>query len=108
MAVKYATGKWAFGFCDTCSFRYPLADLKSLIVKGHPINVRVCPECFDQDHPQLFLGTVHINDPQAIKDPRPDTGLDESRILWGWNPVGNNAVFMTAQIGNIFVETSNG
>ena len=102
MAVTYAKGKLAFGFCDNCSQRYDLADLKIQIVAGKATNLRHCPECLDKDHPQLFLGRVPINDPQALKNPRPDNSLAESRELWGWNPVGNPAACVgTGEVGVI-------
>ena len=73
-----------------------------------------CKSCWDPDHPQLQLGMYPVNDPQAVREPRPDvsyyqsgtTGLQElltdstsqqgigypsdgSRIIqWNWNPVG--------------------
>lgn len=88
MGVSFAKGKRAFGFCDTCAQRYDLKDLKIQIVAGRQTNIRNCPQCLDKDHPQYFVGRVPIVDPQALKNPRPDTTLDESRVIWGWNPVG--------------------
>lgn len=99
MSVRYAKGKLAFGFCDFCGQRYDLAELKPQIVAGRLTNIKNCPYCLDKDHPQYFLGRVPINDPQALFNPRPDTALSESRELWGWNPVGNPAVFAETQLG---------
>jgi len=62
----------------------------------------VCPECWEPDQPQLLLGMYPVDDPQAVRNPRPDSpsyyvaGLDVngdvtggSRVFqWGWNPVG--------------------
>jgi len=79
MSSKFASGKHAHGFCDRCGFRCKLSALKSETVAGNPINVRVCPTCFDEDHPQNFLGKVNSADPQALRDPRPDPALAESR-----------------------------
>lgn len=101
MAVKYAKGRLAFGFCDLCSQRYDLHELKVQIVAGRATNLKVCPYCLDKDHPQYFVGRVPVNDPQALLNPRPDTAQVESRELWGWNPVGNPAVYGTGQIGVI-------
>ena len=42
----------------------------------------------DPDQPQNFLGRLKINDPQSLRDPRPDRALLESRALYGFNPVG--------------------
>lgn len=105
MTVKYAAGRRAFGFCDQCGFRFDLSELRPQIIKGNPTNFMVCDECNDDDHPQYFIGMVPINDPQALRNPRPDTAQDESRVLWGWNPVGNPAIYGTAILGAITVET---
>lgn len=101
MAVKYAQGRHAFGFCDTCAQRYDLKDLKPQIVAGRLTNTKNCPYCLDKDQPQYFVGRIPVNDPQALSNPRPDTSLDASRVLWGWNPVGNNAVRGEGQVGVI-------
>ena len=34
--VKYANGKYAFGFCDRTGFRYDLKDLRREFVGGNP------------------------------------------------------------------------
>lgn len=101
MAVKYAKGRLAFGFCDTCGQRYDLRELKVQIVAGRATNIKNCVYCLDKDQPQYFIGRVPVNDPQALFSPRPDTAQDQSRVLWGWNPVGNPAVICTGQIGAI-------
>jgi len=45
----------------------------------------------DEDQPQLFLGSMPIDDPQALRVTRMDTGLSEQRaIVWNWLPVGDN------------------
>lgn len=101
MAVNYTKGKLAFGFCDTCGQRYDLKDLKVQIVAGRATNIKNCIYCLDKDQPQYFLGRVPINDPQALRNPRPDTAQVVSRELWGWDPVGNPAVYATGQLGVI-------
>jgi hypothetical protein len=36
-------------------------------------------------------GMYPVNDPQAVRNPRPDTNLEEQRdYQWGWHPVGLN------------------
>jgi hypothetical protein len=40
--------------------------------------IRVCSECLDVDHPQLMLGRIPINDPIALRDPRPPLDYDPS------------------------------
>lgn len=114
MPNQFASGKYAIAECDRCAQRYMLKQLKIQIVKTRPFKIKVCPTCWDPDQPQLQLGMYPVNDPQAVRDPRPDvsyrvsgnSGLqvdDEnlpiklgfgtpeggSRIFqWGWAPVG--------------------
>ena len=116
MPSKYASGKRSIAECDRCGFRYMLKELKTLTIKTKNVKIKVCPTCFEPDQPQLSLGLYPINDPQAVREPRPDvsytqsgyTGLqtkfntgpqeDEtgypgggSRIIqWGWYPVGGS------------------
>lgn len=117
MSVPYAKGRWAFGFCDRCGFRADLAKLYLQPVKGRNTNLKVCRECLDKDHPQLFLGMFPINDPQALYNPRPDIAKVQSEALFGWQDVvplmennsvggivGNNAVYVQCLIGQVFIE----
>ena len=114
MPTKYASGKYAIAECDRCDQRYMLKELKKEVIKTKLYQIKVCPSCWDPDQPQLSLGLYPVNDPQAVREPRPDvsyyasgaTGLftsiiasnsvdnagypsDGSRQLqWGWYPVG--------------------
>jgi hypothetical protein len=114
MPNKFASGKYAIAQCDRCDQRYKLKELRTQTVKTKPFKIKVCKNCWDPDHPQLQLGMYPVNDPQAVREPRPDLsyevsgtrGLQElltdstsilgigypeggSRIFqWGWNPVG--------------------
>ena len=72
MGSPFEVGKKAFGFCDRCGFRYLLVDLRVEVVDLQNTSIRVCPECFDPDQPQLQLGRYVFNDPQALRNPRPD------------------------------------
>ena len=117
MPSKYSSGKHAIAQCDRCNFRYPLKQLKRLVIKTKNVNILVCPECWEPDQPQLSLGLYPVNDPQAVRNPRPDspsyyqaglnglqtlevtgpltseTGVPTlgSRIIqWGWYPVGGS------------------
>lgn len=105
MSVKYARGKKAFGFCDRCGFRYDLANLYRQIYDQRDINLLVCEPCLDEDQPQLQVGRVPINDPQALYNPRPDIAQQASRRLFGWNPVGNPAIQLTTYVGTVEVIT---
>jgi len=93
MANRFANGARAFGFCDVCGFRFDLKRLKKLVVKTKEVSIKACPQCWTPDQPQLQLGMYPVDDPQALRDPRPDTNtwyaVSGSRtIQWGWAPVG--------------------
>ena len=102
MPSKFASGRWAISQCDRCNFRFPLKILRRLVIKTKNINLLVCPECWEPDQPQLQLGMYPVNDPQALRNPRPDSnsyitsGVNVdgnpsggSRIFqWGYAPVG--------------------
>jgi hypothetical protein len=116
MPNKFASGKWSIAECDRCGQRYKLTALRKLVIKTKMVNIKVCPECWEQDHPQLQLGMYPVEDAQAVREPRPDTsyqvsgtsglqinltgsadingiGSSEggSRVFqWGWNPVGGS------------------
>lgn len=117
MPNRFASGKYAIAECDRCAGRYMLKELRTQTVKTRPFKIKVCHECWDPDHPQLQLGMYPVDDPQAVREPRPDVsyqvsgnsgyqavdtggttqnafGYPEagSRIFqWGWNPVGGAA-----------------
>lgn len=111
----FASSKKALGICDICGFTYKLRRLRDIIRKGINTNLKACPECWSPDHPQLKLGEFPINDPQALRDPRPDSAeLEASRnIQFGFDPVGLNNPFglapnnllATGFIGNVTVTT---
>jgi hypothetical protein len=112
---SYATGKKAFGFCDRTGFRYPLKDLVPQIENGKPNGLLVGRDMVDEDQPQLQLGRVRTSDPQALRNPRPDQGLAESRKLFAFDPVGggNSALGsktvgldITAKAGKVTVSTN--
>ena len=113
MPIPFASGKHSIAECDRCGFQYKLSQLKELVIKTKNVNILVCPECWEEDHPQLLLGMYPVNDPQALRNPRPDNsyitsgvGTDGyasggSRIIqWGWNPVGGSRQFDAALTPN--------
>jgi hypothetical protein len=111
---KYTSGKYSIAECDRCGQRYKLTQLRKLTIKTKMVSIKVCPECWEPDQPQLQLGMYPVYDPQAVRDPRPDVSYQQSgtsglqieltggtgpnavgypeggsRIIqWGWNPVG--------------------
>ena len=104
--MSYARGKYAYGYCDKTGFRYPLNELVWEYKDGQKTGFRVGRDVVDPDHPQNFLGRLKITDPQSLRNPRPDTSLEESRGLFGWNPVGNPLVYMVGSVGTVTVTTS--
>jgi hypothetical protein len=136
MPNRFASGKWAISQCDRCGFRYKLKQLRRLVIKTKNVNILVCPSCWEPDQPQLQLGMYPVDDPQALRNPRPDTtyyqagltGLQEetqgevpnenslafggpsggSRVIqWGWNPVGLNNPLGLSGLPNTLLATGN-
>ena len=83
MAETFAAGKHALGICDRCGFTQKLKDLKEETVRMKPTGFKVCPSCFSVDHPQNMQGLHPVYDPEALRDPRPDTdkGRDNTTAL---------------------------
>ena len=119
MPTKFASAKNSIAQCDRCGFRYKLKQLKQLVIKTKNVNILVCPECYEDDQPQLLLGMNPVYDAQAVRNPRPDLGYyvaglnglqteevtgpltsetgvptGGSRVIfWSWNPVGGSSGF---------------
>lgn len=115
MPNQFASGKYAIAECDICGQRYKLKQLRKLTIKTKQVSIKACPECWNPDQPQLQLGMYPVNDPQGLREPRPDvsylqsgqSGLQTnntgvglngfgspqggSRVFqWGYNPVGGS------------------
>lgn len=76
--------------CDICGVRTKYATMKEPTIRRLRTNLRVCPSCYDPDHPQNFLHEFVYVDPQALRDARPDTGQARSRLIlppgnWGFD-----------------------
>jgi hypothetical protein len=129
MGNRFASGKNAISECDRCGQRFKLKVLKTEIIKLKNYNLLVCPECWDPDHPQLQLGMFPVDDPQALRNPRPDRSYTVSGLLadgysgggsrifqWGWAPVGGSSSFdasltpnnlaLSVQLGTVTVATT--
>jgi len=113
MGNRFASGKNAIAECDRCGFQYKLTVLRKEIIKTKNYSILVCPQCWDPDQPQLQLGMYPVDDPQGLRDPRPDTTYYASGVLadgsigggsrvfqWGWNPVGGASNFDAALTEN--------
>lgn len=73
MSNRFASSQRALGICDVCGFQYKLRELRGVVVDRREVGIKACPECWDPDHPQLDLGRYPVYDPQAIRNPRPDS-----------------------------------
>ena len=104
--MTYSKARYAFGFCDRTGFRYPLKDLVPEYNNGVKTGFLVGRDVADPDQPQNFLGRIKVNDPQSLRNPRPDTSLLQSRELFGFNPVWNPAQYMVASVGRVTVSVS--
>lgn len=126
MSNRFASAKHSIAECDRCGQRYKLKQLKTLTLKTKNIRIKVCPECWEPDQPQLLVGMYPVDDPQAVMEPRPDvsylasgqSGLqivdnnsvnvdafgtigEGSRVIqWGWQPVGGARLFDTVLTPN--------
>jgi hypothetical protein len=116
MGNRFASGKNAIAECDRCGFQYKLTVLRKEIIKTKNYSILVCPQCWDPDQPQLQLGMYPVDDPQGLRDPRPDTTYYASGVTatgsigggsrvyqWGWNPVGGASSFDAALTENYLI-----
>jgi hypothetical protein len=119
MGNRFASGKYSIDECDRCGQRYKLNQLKMEVIKTKLYQLKVCPECWDPDQPQLQLGMYPVDDPQAVRQPRPDityvtSGINvlgfpaggSRDIQWGWNPIGGASQFDTTLTPNNLLTTT--
>src|SRR5271165_6816808 len=85
---KIAPDCWAKGVCDRCGFVWRLSQLRFQVYNRELLTLRVCPNCYDQDNPQLWIGEVDVDDASVLRDPRSDSAQRlAGRGVPGWNPV---------------------
>ena len=129
MPSQFSSGKNSIAECDRCGFRFKLTSLRKEVIKTKTYNLLVCPSCWDPDQPQLQLGMYPVDDPQGVRDPRPDVSYQVSGLLadgylgggsrifqWGWNPVGGASSFdaaltpnnlaLSVQLGTVTIATT--
>jgi hypothetical protein len=129
MGNRFSSGKNSIAECDRCGFRFKLQDLRREVVKTKNYELLVCGPCWDPDHPQLQLGMYPVDDPQGVRNPRPDRSYVASGLLpsglqgegsrntqWGWNPVGGSSFFddpltpnylaLNVEIGTVSISTT--
>lgn len=113
MGNRFASGKNSIAECDRCGQRFKLTELRRETVKTKIREILVCSVCWDPDHPQLMLGMYPVDDPQGVRNPRPDRSYVSSGLLangyqgegsrniqWGWSPVGGSRFFDDALTPN--------
>lgn len=103
--MAFASGKKAYGISDRSGFRYRLNDMRK-----EWNGLLVGKDEYEPKHPQLRSPRVGA-DPQALRDPRPEVGLAEQRVVqYGFNPVGfreipgitsDNDLVATGQVGTV-------
>jgi hypothetical protein len=103
--MAFASGKKAFGISDRSGFRYRLRDMRK-----EWNGLLVGKDEFETKHPQLRSPRTGA-DPQALRDARPETGLDSQRaVQYGFSPVGfrtipglieENDLVATGQVGTV-------
>jgi hypothetical protein len=98
VSERFANAYKAAAICDICGFRYPRRQLQPLIIKGRNTNIQACPTCWDPDQPQLHLGEFPVDDPQAIRNPRP-TSPDYAQSRSQTVPV--TSLIATGWVGNV-------
>ena len=57
---------------DGWAYDIGFSGLDHVLSTGENVNILVCPTCWEPDQPQLSLGLYPVNDPQAVRNPRPD------------------------------------
>ena len=106
MANRFASNKRAFGFCDRCGFRGPLRTFTYVYILGKQQNIKVCKECQDYrngDNEAYWWGIIGgqkaSNDPQALRNPRPDNNRNDSCSDFAFGPVATQQV--TTYLNNV-------
>lgn len=76
--VLYASGRKARAVCDRCGQEYKLR-----VLRKEWTGYRVCPQCFEERHPQLQIRR-NLKDPQALRDPRPELDVQDELGTGSW------------------------
>lgn len=85
MPNPFASGRRALAICDICGRTVKYRELHVDVTAQRITGMRVCSDCWDDDHPQLMLGRFRVEDPIALRDPRPD--WKPTQGLMGFDPI---------------------
>lgn len=106
--MAFARGTYAKAECMRCGFVVLLREIRMEYRYGKPTGSRVCPDCWDPQHPQDE--TISPIDNQSLERPMPEMGRDESRVLSSMTFVGTTninighpAVYIHGEVGTIQV-----
>jgi len=69
MGNRFSSGKFSIAECDRCGQRFKLKQLKNEVIKTKLFQIKVCPECWDPDQPQLQLGMYPVMTPKRCVNP---------------------------------------
>lgn len=100
--MPYAAGKKALGICDRCGQQYKLTQLRP-----EWQNLKTCPECWEEKHPQLGPFKVPP-EPQALYKPRPqsampvDVAVGDQSVFPPWK---NGPLQLVTSVGTVKVTT---
>lgn len=100
--MSYASGKYARSICDRCGFAFDYTELQEQVENQRLTGLFVCHQCMDIDHEQHRLNTLHVVDPQALRDARPQSNSE--RAFFGW-PVMTGLLAL-GRVGQVRVTTS--
>ena len=103
--MAFASGKYTYGICDITGFRYKLKDMR-MTWDG----LLVGPDQYSPKHPQLMPKPAP-QDPQAIRNARPDIA-DDNNVFLVYTNVGDGKLgsvldtfSITSAVGEVTVTT---
>lgn len=98
--MPFASGKKALAICNRCGHRVKYTELRR-----EWTNLDVCPDCYDEKHPQLGPFKAR-SDPQALYNPSPDrkepleVQVGENKVFPPWY---NGSLHAVGQVGTVTV-----
>lgn len=88
----------ANAICDRCGVKTLLSKLRNQPQAGVLTGLKVCRDCYDEDHPQQFVNRETKIEQFAVVDPRPNYPYNQGPV--GYNPVPS--VTMILSTGKVY------
>ena len=86
--------------CDRCQVVVSYYSLRRELFDGHDQGIKVCPDCWDMDHPQLRVKYIFMKGQTVLDDPRTDNyHRTRGRYTSGFNPCGTGNHNITMRWG---------